>query len=301
MPKPGPVAAAPRWLRLLVAIVGVLPWSWLRAIAAWPAIVAFDLLRLRRRDVREGLARIGVDDAATARACYRDLARSALEFLWIAAHPDASIDAHVRVEGWSHFEAAHARGRGVVVATAHTGNWDLAACACAARTPLAVVTKRLSSKGLDDFWQSTRAHRGLALIAAPDGDAMARARDVLRAGGAVAVLVDQDPRRARAVVRAPFLGRDALHDPLAAVLAARAKAPIVTAFARRALDGAIVVAIEPVDVRAIDAATRLISARLDAFVRRHPTQWLWLHRRWTGADALGADAVATRRPAASVC
>jgi lauroyl/myristoyl acyltransferase len=26
--------------------------------------------------------------------------------------------------------------------------------------------------------------------------------------------------------------------------------------------------------------TRAIAARLDAFVRAHPDQWLWLHRRW---------------------
>ncbi len=236
--------------------------------------------------MRDGLARIGVRDRSIARAVYRDLATSALEFLWSAAHPEDDLVARVRVEGWDAFERAHALGRGVVVATAHTGNWDLVACACAKRTRLAVLTKRLSSPSLDAFWQSTRGARGVELIAAPDGDAIARARAVLREGGAVAILVDQDPRRAHSVVRAPFLGEDALHDATVAMLAARARAPIVTAFARRTIDREIVLEIEALDVprgTRLDATTRAIADRLDAFVRRSPTQWLWLHRRWTSA------------------
>ncbi|MFI5302522.1 MAG: lysophospholipid acyltransferase family protein [Polyangiales bacterium] len=278
--------AAPLWLRVLIAIVGAMRWSWLAVIASLPAILAFDLLGLRRREVREGLARIGPRDRAIARAVYRDLATSALELLWSAAHPEDDLVARVRVEGWDAFERARALGRGVVVASAHTGNWDLAACACAQRTRLAVLTKRLSSPALDRFWQSTRAQRGVELIAAPDGDALARVRAMLHDGGAVAILVDQDPRRRHSVVRAPFLGEAALHDPTVAMLAARTKAPIVTAFSRRDRDGTIVVEIEAIETAKgarPEDTTRAIAARLDAFVRRSPTQWLWLHRRWQSA------------------
>lgn len=272
--------------RALAAIVGRLPFRVLPALGAVLAFVAFDVLRIRRRHVIASLRRAGLHDLRTARAVYRGLGAGALELLWMAGRPAGDLDDHVTVVGWDRFESARSLGRGVVVATAHTGNWDLAACACARRARLAVVTKRLSSRGLDAFWQSSRSARGVDLLAAPDGGVLHAARARLAAGGAVALLVDQDPERTTSVVEAPFLGASAAHDVFAATLAARTGAPIVIAFARRAGEGHVV---EVVDVlvpppragRAwIERATRTIAARLEDFVRRDPACWLWLHRRW---------------------
>ena len=276
---------------MLAALVGMLPYRALRPLGAVLAFLAFDVIRIRRAHVLHALSRAGLD-SSIARRAYRSLGAGALELLWLSGRPLADLATIARVENWSRFEAAHALGRGVVVATAHTGNWDLAACACAARTPLAVVTKRLSSKGLDAFWQSTRRRRGLSLIApfsqpASTSGVLRSIRDRLHETGSVALLVDQDPERHTSVVDAPFLGEVALHDTLPATIAARCGAPIVVAFARRDHRGQHVV--EIVDVLTppdhaglawIAEATRSIGARLDEFVRAHPDQWLWLHRRW---------------------
>jgi KDO2-lipid IV(A) lauroyltransferase len=87
-------------------------------------------------------------------------------------------------------------------------------------------------------------------------------------------------------VSAPFLGEVAVHDTLAATIAARSGAPIVVAFAHRERSAnvlEIVDVIEPprdADRAWIESTTRAIAARLDAFVRAHPSSWLWLHRRW---------------------
>jgi len=271
---------------LLATVVGLLRWSWLPRFGAVLAIVAFDVLRIRRRHVLTSLARIGAGDAATARTMYRGLGASALELLWISRHPEVDLTSVVRIEGRELFDAALAHGRGVIVVTAHTGNWDLAACACASVTPLSVVTKRLSSPAVDAWWQGTRAARGVDLLAAPDGNVLRAVRARLGAGRAVALLVDQDPERTTSVVEAPFLGDVAVHDTLAATLSARTGAPIVLAFARRT-GGANVVEIVGVitpPARAgrtwIAATTQAIASRLDAFVRADPACWLWLHRRW---------------------
>jgi len=274
-----------RTLRVLAWLVARMPFS---ALATWSAVLAFlafDVLRIRRRHVVESLARAGLD-ARDARAVYRELGTSALEFLWLSARRDVPATELMRIDGIEIFETARAKGRGVIVATAHTGNWDLAACACAARTELSVVTKRLSSRSVDAFWQETRAARGVDLIAAPDGGVLRAVRDRLADNRAVALLVDQDPERTRSVVAAPFLGDVAVHDTLAATLAARSGAPIVLAFARREGRTNVLQIIEALDPpegadRAwIEATTRTIAARLDMFVREHPSAWLWLHRRW---------------------
>ncbi len=287
-----------RGLRALAWLVGRLPWGALRPLGWLLGALAFDVLRIRRAHVLASMRRAGLEPDRHARASYVSLGVGVFELLWLTGRPDAPLAPVVRVDGWERFEQARALGRGVVVATAHTGNWDLAACACAARTPLAVVTKRLSTRGLDAFWQAARARRGLELIAAPDGGVLAAIRAQLARpshDGAIALLIDQDPERTRAVTAAPFLGEIALHDLLPATLAARRGAPIVLAFARREADGRHVVEIVDVLVpprganRAwIVEATRTIAARLDAFVRREPSQWMWLHRRWkTRPEAQG--------------
>ncbi len=281
-----PARKAPwRW-RALAWLVGLLPHRALSPLGAFIAFLAFDLLRIRRRHVLHALQRAGLGGTKVARASYRSLGIGIFELLWLAGRPELRLTDIARVEGWSRFEEAKSLGKGVVVATAHTGNWDLAACACATRTPLSVVTKRLSSHGLDAFWQGTRRRRGLELLS-PEGSVFEAVRQRLSRGDSVALLIDQDPERTTSVVAASFLGETALCDTLPAVLAARTGAPIVLAFPRRDERGHHVV--EVVDVltppeRAgpqwIADATRAMAEALDAFVRKHPTQWMWLHRRW---------------------
>ncbi|MBV9947547.1 MAG: lysophospholipid acyltransferase family protein, partial [Myxococcales bacterium] len=208
---------------------------------------------------------------------------------WISGRGGGAAE-HARIEaasapGWA---AAIAAGRGVVVAASHTGNWDLAACAIARHVDLLVVTRRLRVRGIDAFWQRTRAAQGVHLTGAEG--AMRRARDVLRGGGAVAMMIDQVPLDLRRAIEAPFLGRTAWVDRAPAALAAAAGAPLVVAASRRDADGdqalTVLEVLEP-PPRAPSAwiaqATRAANERLEAFVRAHPSEWLWLHRRWRRA------------------
>jgi KDO2-lipid IV(A) lauroyltransferase len=178
--------------------------------------------------------------------------------------------------------------RGALIATAHTGNWDLVACAIAERAPLSVATKRLSIGFLDRLWQSARRGRGVRLVEV--GDVARAARAGLAQGELFAMMIDQAPERTRGAVRAEFLGERAWVDLAPALVAARAGVPLVVAFPRRLADGTHTVevagVIEP-PPRAgrawAEAAMAQATAWLDAFVREHPEQWLWMHRRWKDA------------------
>lgn len=176
------------------------------------------------------------------------------------------------------------RGRGVVVATAHTGNWDLLACAAAERVPLWVVTKRLSIGFFDRIWQATRRRRNVRLIQA--GNAAKPLLGALRRNEVVAMLVDQAPERDRGTSRSPFLGRIARVDLAPALIARRARAPIAVVFSHRRPDGThaaeLVRVIEP-DTAGAEEIMSTITCDLTAFVHEHPTQWLWMHRRWKNA------------------
>ncbi len=277
--------AGPLWLRALTRLVAIVPWSWLRPLGSVLAFIAYDVLRIRRAQVVAAIERAGLGDAKTGRACLRGLGRSALELLWITGRPEADVAALVDVADFPRFVEARAKGRGVIVATAHTGNWDLTACACAARTPLTIVTKRLRSPRLDAWWQGARAGRGVDLVF-EEASVVRALLDKLRDGGSVALLVDQDPERTTSVAEGPFLGEIALHDTLPATLSARSGAPIVVALGR-VVDNRHTVAI--LDVLApparpsaawVERTTLAIAAHVDSFVREDPSCWLWLHRRW---------------------
>jgi KDO2-lipid IV(A) lauroyltransferase len=248
--------------------------------------LAGSVLRIRRAHVEASMRAAGVaQPARQARAMYRSLGISVFEFLWMALRGRRAL-AGVRIEPGSQalWEQALAGGRGVVVAASHTGNWDLSACSIARDVELLVVTKRLSVAWLDRFWQSTRARMGIRLTDA--AGALGRAREMLRRGGAVAMMIDQVPAASRAIP-VTFLGQPAHADRAPAAVAAAAGVPIVVAASRRAASGGHVLHVlavltpPPRPSRVwIDEATRRATRELERFVLQYPDQWLWMHRRW---------------------
>jgi KDO2-lipid IV(A) lauroyltransferase len=289
-------APAPAWFRAVAALVGALPYAALGALGAALGWLAGSVLRIRRAHAEAAMRAAGLDDAPTRAArVYRSLGLGVFELLWTTSRDPRELDARFSFDDAAarDLRAGLARGRGLVVVTAHTGNWDIAACGAARRLvdeglapSLTVVTKRLKSRGLDRAWQRLRAERGVTLVGS-EGAARACLR-ALRSGGVVALLVDQAPERGDRTITAPFAGAPARYDLAPALIAARAGAPIAMMFASREPDGqhrmtsaGLVEPAELVGGRAAhEAATRRIAAAVDAFVRAHAEQWLWLHRRW---------------------
>jgi len=251
-------------------------------------------LRVRRAHVEAAMARAGVEHPELAAAgMYRSLGTSALELLWLAGQPrDLGSLARVDAAAREALARARARGRGIVFAASHTGNWDLAACAIASGSPerLMIVTKHLSMGWLDAFWQRTRARYGVELVGARG--AFARGRDHVRGGGAVAMMIDQVPARRAHACRVEFLGQTAWADKAPATVAARTGATLVVPCARRGEDGVqeltVVDVVEPPPGAAsawIEETTARATRALGRFVLENPTEWLWMHRRWAAPKA----------------
>lgn len=304
-------------LRALARLVALLPFPGLAGPGALLGWLAGSVLRIRRARVEAAMVRAGIEaPRATARAMYASLGRAALEVLWLAgasrAQRASAVEAAARFDDAlvDAIDAALARGP-LVLAVSHTDNWELAAGAAArlfARRgrAFAIVAKRLSAGAFDAFCTHLRARLGVGRIA-PDG-ALRAAAASLASGGVVAMPIDQVPDRARHGVRLPFLGAPALVDRAPATLARRCGATLLVVGARR--DGAVQrlsllaapsIACASGPTRdAVRRVTREATAALDAFVRREPSAWLWLHRRWNEPRAAACPARASRltnRPA----
>jgi KDO2-lipid IV(A) lauroyltransferase len=189
----------------------------------------------------------------------------------------------------------------VVLFASHTGNWEIAAAAAARlleerHKKLFIVAKPMHDRGVEAFLSRLRSSLNVQTVR-PEG-VMAAAREVLEAGDVVAMPIDQVPDRASHGTSLSFLGNVALVDRAPATLAWRAQASVLVVAADR--EGAVhrVRVLETLrppskesaaSARAwIDATTSRATFVLEAFVRRTPQAWLWLHRRWRAPRRAGA-------------
>jgi Kdo2-lipid IVA lauroyltransferase/acyltransferase len=295
-------------LKILACAVACLPWRWLRLAGGALGLLAGSVVRVRRAHVENAMRRTGLTEVpVVARAMYASLGTAIFEFLWLVGKRTAPRRALLLSERAQAVLASHgresrtARSPGLVVATAHTGNWDFVACALARdHIDLTVVTKRLSAPTLDAFWQERRRSFGVELL--HGAGVFGRAIEAIGRGRAVAVLIDQVPERRSAMMEISFLGQSARCDTTPALLAARTGAPLVLALSRRLHDGThwidVPLTLEPPPRASrlwIEEATRALNGALERFVLEHPSQWLWMHRRWKTSVELG---LMGRRPVA---
>jgi KDO2-lipid IV(A) lauroyltransferase len=259
-----------------------LAWAMARGIARLFAALG----PRRRRAVRQNLARIRPDaDARTldalVDATYLAFAESLVDAWRDAGDPDRA-SAACAIEGAEGLRAALATGRGVVLWSAHLGNWELAAAALArAGFAVSALARAHAGAGADGFFLERRAAAGVRVVGRCPG---ARgARSVLRARGLLALLGDRRfEGRGRAV---PLFGRPARLPAAPLALARRTGAMVVPGFVVRVAPGRYQVQLEPALPDACtggdgDGALAALAAALERHVRRDPTQWFVFEPVW---------------------
>lgn len=272
--RPARHALAFAALRALVATLRRLPLRWSLALGAGLGRAAGLAARADRRRMATQLALL--DAPPSVGAFWADLGRRAAELACAErVLPRVALTPAAR--------ALIAATRGpALVATAHLGNWELMAAAFArAGLPFAAVAARPKSGPLYAWLARTRARLGVTTLA-PGGGARA-ALAHLRSGRHVALFVDQATgERGRAV---PFFGRPAPTPASFERLLAASGATPLFAWTVRQPDGAHAVHLEPVPPGA--PPLDWLTARVEALVRAHPTQWIWLHDRWRADPGRG--------------
>ncbi len=105
-----------------------------------------------------------------AYASWRNYGRYAADFINFANVDVAAIESHTRdmtegVNCWQEYvEQALQPGRGVVIATAHFGNWDMAGAILARHTPLSAVAETFPDERLNHLLQNQRIEKGIGII-----------------------------------------------------------------------------------------------------------------------------------------
>jgi Kdo2-lipid IVA lauroyltransferase/acyltransferase len=219
------------------------------------------------------------------RACWRHFGRITLDALAFPRLRSTDVGRVLVPEGAEHIREAFARGKGVLVFSAHFGHWEAGAILFGQLGyPFSVITRPLDNPILERLLARLRRGSGNAVI--HKRRAVKETMRALAAGAGVAILIDQDARDEGVFV--PYFGRPASTTPTLALLALRTGAAVLPVFARVRPDGRISVhaeppmTVEPTGDREGDIlrVTAECTAVVERWVRRYPEQWLWMHRRW---------------------
>ena len=212
---------------------------------------------------------------------FRTIARMLIA---LARFPDlnsSNIHKLIEYEGLENYLDAKKAGKGVLVATAHLGNWELSAFAHALMTePMNVMVRPLDNALIDRLVERRRTLSGNRLILKTDG-----ARAVLRAlrnNEAVGILVDQNTSVAEGVFM-NFFGNLACANTGFVKLAYHSQAPVIPGFAvwNEARRRYVLHFLPQVPLTGDEQAdTQRIHSILEKIVREYPDQWMWIHRRW---------------------
>jgi phosphatidylinositol alpha-mannosyltransferase len=284
-----------------------------------PGPVAFLLGRLggglmRRTDARrraaltENLRQVlgpGTGERELRRAVRRTFAnygRYWIEFFRLERLGKDEVLARVTIDGKEYLDDAVAAGRGVVIATAHIGNWDAGAgWLGAAGYRAAVIAEKVEPEALFERFRTERERLGVEVVPLTRGaDALAAIMRSVRAGKVIALLADRDLTRNGVPVE--FFGRTATIPAGPATLAVRAGAVLFAGVIyQEPRRGHWHIVFRPPleppatgDTKAkVAELTQRIAHELEILIKARPEQWFVLSRIWRDP----ADTRA-RRPAA---
>jgi len=273
-------------MRFIALLTNRLSWQRAKRLGSFLGLVWFYLVRIRRRVVFANLAQALPHSASRhshiARRAYAHFGESALEFLKLHQMDKEEVRSYVHLHGMENYEKAAHKGRGVIVVTAHFGNFDLLACSQADMgIPLAIVSRDLHSKGIGRFWMETRQSWGLKIF--PDKGAARGILRWLRQGNVLGLTVDQRTAARKGGVELNFMGSPAWTTTVPAKLALRTGAALLPVRIERRIDGDHDIFVEPeLELEGAEtvALTGQINEIIGNWVRSRPEQWLWLHRRF---------------------
>ena len=207
-----------------------------------------------------------------AEEVWSDLGRRAAEFI-VA---DRLIDSVALSPNAAHtYQSAVDENRGVLCATAHLGHWELMAAALSSwGYPFSAISARPKSGPISDLLDQHRSMLKIQTLTPGGGGREAIRR--LTMGETVTVFIDQSTNeRSRPI---PFLGHDAPTSLTYERLLRTSEAVPLFIWNHRNELGRYIVEVERVPE---DDALGWVTERLEQLVRAYPTQWVWIHDRWT--------------------
>lgn len=220
-----------------------------------------------------------------ARRVFQNFGITFIEVCQSAFMARDQLSRRYRVKGEENLTNALEANKGILIVTAHIGNWEVAQHYMNNfEKPFSVVATRMKWSWADRLLNHLRSRFGNTVIDKKGGlQSITRA---LRRGEMVALLIDQSRRKQG--IEVTFFGREATATPAAALLAMRCKSIVLPGFCVRDPGGQLTVHFKPPlemiktgDVhRDLQANTQIMMNVVEEMVREYPDQWFWTLKPW---------------------
>ena len=277
--------------RVLMSFFAVLPRSWCLGFGRALGTLAFRWDRHHRRIALANLRQAfgGEKSPAELRMIaldsFRRFGGTVADIFKLFHWGPADIAKLIDVEGREILAEAVAEGKGVLVFSAHIGNWEIGSPVISEAGTFSVIARALDNPRLDRALLEFREGMGAHVIYKQQ--AAKRILQALRDGEIVAVLVDQNVLRREAVF-VDFFGRPAGTTPVLGAFHLRTGAPLLPVFCLPAAGNRYKLRILPPvafvpgeDVGAdVLKITGICTKIIETAIREDPSSWLWVHDRW---------------------
>ena len=222
---------------------------------------------------------------AIAKNVFANLGRNAFELIQFSRINSSNINKLVEVKGREFIEGAFRLGKGVIIITAHLGNWELMAAAIRLNGyPGVTVGRRIYFHKYDSFLNRLRKIQDVDVIYRDESPR--KILKVLKDNRIVGIVADQDVDSVEGVF-VDFFGRSAYTPAGPAALAKVSGAALVPTFIVRENGRHTLIFEKPIEIadtgnkeNDLVENTRRWSAVVESYIRRYPDQWVWMHRRW---------------------
>jgi len=208
------------------------------------------------------------------------------EIFWFSRLTGEDVRKYVKMPQIDFMDKQLEKGKGLIMLGGHFGNWELIALSVGllSALPLTIIVKKQHNPHADALMNSMRTKFNNSVV-----DMDRAPKEIfrkLRENGVVAMLADQSGPEGGLFIN--FFNRPTSTHLGPAVFSVRTGAPIVMGFIVRDSDGSFRVTFEEIQTDDLtgteEEKIKVVTERhvnmLEQYVRMHPEQWLWMHKRW---------------------
>ena len=281
-----------RFVQFLIFLSRLLPRIWwlklcgLLGRIAWYFARETRLLTLRHLTMAFGKEKSPAEIKALSHRVFEYLGMNAGDILRATKVENLQqLEEFLVISGYENFIAANQKGKGVIFLTCHLGAFDLQVSTMALKglNPNIIGTPLKDERLNELLWDYRNKYGAVAI---ERGRETFRMIKVLKSGGSVALLIDQDTKVKTRFV--DFFGIPAATPVGATVLAMKTGAAVVPTYVYLGDDWKQHMQILPEikltltgdDEADMISNTQLLSNFIEDTIRRHPEQWVWMHERW---------------------
>lgn len=291
LPKRIKYSALYYFVRFLIFVANVLPRKWWLAFCGLLGRIAYYFVEAREQTIIHlGLAYSSDKNTkeviALSKQVFIMLGKNAGEILRaMKVSTMAELDKILVTHGIENFEAATAKGKGVIFLTCHLGAFDLQITNMSLRglKPNIIGTALKDERLNEMLVQYRNAHGAIAI---ERGKETLRLIKALKTGGSIAILIDQDTNVKSCFV--DFFGMKASTPVGAAILALKTGAAVVPTYIYLADDGLQHMYVLPEipiiatgnEEQDVVTNTQNYTRFIEEQIRKNPSQWVWMHERW---------------------